>query len=139
MCILQQVAPEYIPRIWKDVEAFVKAGLEKSADEMNAEHVKVYLTQGLHDLLVIIDETDSIIGAIVIQLSTYPNERIAFITAIGGSRTKDIWDQLVDWCKFKGATVIRGCANEAVARLWRKQFQFDSRYIVVEKRLWAES
>ncbi len=138
MCTLQYVAPEYIPRIWTHVEAFVKAGLKKSADEMNAEHVKVYLTQGSQDLLIMLDETDSIIGAIVIQLTTYPNERIAFITSIGGSRTKDIWDQLINWCKIKGATVIRGCADEAVARLWRKQFQFESRYIVVEKKLWAE-
>jgi hypothetical protein len=138
MCVLQYVAPEYIPRIWNDVKDFIARGLAKSANELNEEHIKVYLTQGTQNLLVIMDESNSIIGAIVIQLTTYPNERIAFITSIGGSRTKDIWDQLVDWCKHNGATVIRGCANEAIARLWRKQFQFESRYIVVEKKLWAE-
>jgi hypothetical protein len=138
MSTLQWVAPEFIPKIWPSVEKFVVAGLEKSADEMSAEHVKVYLTQGVHELLVILNDSSSIIGAIVIQLTTYPNERIAFITSIGGSKTKDIWDQLTDWCKSRGATCIRGCANEAVARLWRKQFQFESRYIVVEKKLWVE-
>lgn len=138
MCVLQYVAPEYIPRIWDKVKDFIANGLAKSANELNEEHIKVYLTQGSQQLLIIMDESNSIIGAIVIQLTTYPNERIAFITSIGGSRTKDIWDQLVDWCKHHGATIIRGCANEAIARLWRKQFQFESRYIVVEKKLWAE-
>jgi hypothetical protein len=139
MCTLQWVAPEFIPKIWPDVKEHIKNGLSSSADELTEEHIKVYLIEQMQNLLVIMDETNSIIGAIVIQLSTSPNERIAFITSIGGARTKDIWVQLVDWCKHNGATVIRGCANEAVARLWRKQFQFESRYFVVEKRLWAES
>lgn len=138
MCTLQYVAPEYIPRIWPHVEKFISSGLEKSANELNADHIKVYLTQGSQDLLIMLDETDSIIGAIVIQLSTYPNERIAFITSLGGARLKEVWAQLLDWCKGKGATTLRGCVAESSVRFWRSRLNCEMRYIVMEKKLWAE-
>ena len=133
MKILQYIFPSEINDIWDEVEKFIADGLEGST-EYEVEHAKQYLLNGNQSLLAMI-ENDKIVGAIVIEIGKFPKETIAFISSIGGSGTKDIWEQLTNWCKSQGATVIRGCASEAVFRLWRKQFNFENRYIVVEKKL----
>jgi hypothetical protein len=47
----------------------------------------------------------------------------------------DLWAQFENTLRQLGATTIRGGAHESVARLWRKLFKFEQRYIVVEKKL----
>ena len=133
MINLEYIFPNEINAVWDSVKDFIEKGLNGSS-EYGIEHVKQYLLNGNQSLLIMI-ESNQIVGAIVIEITKLPNETIAFISSIGGKKTKEIWNQLINWCKNKDATVIRGCASESVFRLWRKQFNFEKRYIVVEKKL----
>ena len=62
-----------------------------------------------------------------------PNDRIGFVTAIGGKNifNKDTYKQLVAILKQFGATKIQGGVRESIARLWRR-VGFKERYILVE-------
>ena len=135
MGFVEYIAPNDLYGVWNKVEPFIADGLKKSAGEYDTSQIKVLLIQGAQHLLVMADEYGMITGAIVIEFVNFPNQRVAFIVSIGGKNTKDIFESLVEWCKNQKATSIRGCASEAVARLWRMQFDFSAPYLVVEKKL----
>ena len=131
------VQPNYVYHIWDKVEKYLEGGLSKSGGEYNIHHLKQYLTSGQQTLVIVIDEEFKIHGAVALEFTNFPNERIAYITSIGGRHmtSQDLWEQFEDILRQLGVTAIRGGAHESVARLWRKLFKFEQRYIVVEKKL----
>lgn len=137
MIQVQSVHPNVLLQVWDQVEPLLTKGLQKCGGEYNSEHLKVYILQGVQHLLVSIDENGQIIGAASIEFINYPNERVAFITSIGGRMiaNQEVWDQFTSWCKYNGATMVRGAAFESVARLWKKAFGVEQRYVIVEKKL----
>ena len=134
---LSVVAPIYIQQIWEDVKPFLESGMTHSGGEYNVDHLKMYLTQGAQVLLVIADENKKIHGALTIEWINYPNERVAFVTCVGGRLItgKDLWASFENWVKQSGGTMIRGAAYKEVAQLWKRKFNVEERYIMVEKRL----
>jgi hypothetical protein len=134
---LSVVAPIYIQKIWGEVKPFLESGMTHSGGEYNVDQLKVFLTQGTQVLLVIADETRKIHGALTIEWINYPNERVAFVTCVGGRLItgKDLWASFEDWVKQNGGTLIRGAAYKEVAQLWKRKFNVEERYIMVEKRL----
>lgn len=133
---LRPVHPNYIPQLWPKVGPMLKKGLDTGAGEYNADQLKVMLVNGAQVLLVV-EKDDQIKGAFSIAFENYPNDRIAFVTAVGGRAMCDqeAWAQFEQWARLQGCTKIRGAAFEAVARLWRQKFGVESRYIIVEKQL----
>ena len=75
-------------------------------------------------------------GAATVSFISYPNDRVAFVTAIGGKlvTSPDTFKQMSDIFKANGATKIQGVAKEAIARLW-KRFGFEEKAILVEVKL----
>ena len=134
---LEVVSPNHIYHVWDKVEKYLEGGLSKSGGEYNVHHLKQYLTSGQQTLLIIIDDEQKIHGAIAIEFTNFPNDRVAYITSIGGRHmtSPDLWAQCENTLRQLGATTIRGGAHECVARLWRKLFKFEQRYIIVEKKL----
>ena len=80
-------------------------------------------------------EGTEIVGAVEFMYNNSPNDRIFYINAIGGKTTKEHTEQMFNFAKANGCTSVRGCARESVARLWRQKYDFESIYIMVEKRL----
>lgn len=131
-----QVVPEhFVYHVWDKVEKYLAKGLQRSGGEYNVDQLKVYLSQGINTLILILNDEDEIKGALTIQWTNYPNDRIAFITSIGGATYEEAWSMFIDWLRVQGCTAIRGAAFESVARLWKKKYGFESRYVMVEKRL----
>lgn len=137
MSQVQVVAPIYVQQLWDDVSPYLEAALVYSGGEYGLEHLKVFLTQGIQTLLIAVNENNKIHGAATIEWVNFPNERIAFVTAIGGNMlaNKELWAQFEDWVRQNGGTMIRGAARESISRLWRRAFKFEERYIIVEKKL----
>lgn len=106
-----------------------------SGGEYSLEQLKVMLTQGRQVLCVGAEEDLVIKCAMTIEWINYPNDRVAFITAIGGKTDKQGFSEFEQWVKANGGTKIQGAAFEAVARLWKRAYGFENRYIIVELKL----
>ena len=133
---LQVVNPNYICQIWGKVSDMIVNGLKHSGGEYSADQLKMYLVRGEQTLLIAENES-GIKGAATVQFINYPNDRVCFITAIGGRMiaNNEMFNQLTDWAKAQGCTKIQGAAFESVARLWRQRFGVTERYRIVEKTL----
>lgn len=134
---VQPVPTQFVNQIWEKVEPFIKSAEEKfGGSEYTTEQIKVYLVTGQMMLLVATNETNEIHGAATVSYINYPNDRVAFITSIGGKlvTSPDTFVQMSEIFKANGATKIQGVAKEAVARLW-KRFGFEEKAILVEVKL----
>lgn len=131
---IQRVDPAYVHTVWPQVSEFIANALEYQND-YTLEQVKVYLAGGEWVLLVAVDGTE-IHGAAVVQFFNRPNDRIAFVVAIGGRlvSNKDTFAQLQDVCRLMGATAIEGAARESIARLWTR-YGFTEKYRIVGVKL----
>jgi hypothetical protein len=135
MSSIQVVPQHFVYHVWDKVESYLAKGLARSGGEYNVDQLKVFLTQGTNTLVLILDDNDEVKGALTIEWNNYPNDRVAFITSIGGATYEEAWEMFLNWLKQNGCTAIRGAAFESVARLWKKRYGFESRYVMVEKRL----
>jgi hypothetical protein len=134
---VQPVPVQLVNQVWSRVEPFIKSAEEKfGGSEYTTEQIKVYLVTGQMMLLVATDDNAEIHGAATVSFINYPNDRVAFVTAIGGKlvTSPETFAQMSDVFKANGATKIQGMAKEAVARLW-KRFGFEEKAILVEVKL----
>ena len=134
---VQPVPVQLINQIWSKVEPFIKSAEEKfGGSEYTTEQLKVYLVTGQMMLLLATDDNSEIHGAATVSFINYPNDRVAFVTSIGGKlvTSPETFAQMSEVFKANGATKIQGAAKEAVARLW-KRFGFEEKAILVEVKL----
>lgn len=134
MTTIQIVPIQYISQAWEKCGHMIEAAMAHAKGECTAEQLKIYLIQGQHELMVFLEGTE-IVGAVEFMYNNTPNDRIFYINAIGGKTTKEHTEQMFQFAKANGCTTVRGCARESVARLWRQKYDFESIYIMVEKRL----
>ena len=129
------VPTSHIQQTWNKVEIMLDRAMAHSGGEYDLDQLKVLLTQGKQVLCVGTEEDLIIKCAMTIEWINYPNDRVAFITAIGGKTDKQGFGEFEQWVKANGGTKIQGAAFEAVARLWKRAYGFENRYIIVEKTL----
>jgi hypothetical protein len=133
---VSHVPVQFIAQTWHLVEKYISDAQQYGADDYTLDQVKVYLSSGQWILLVAVDEQNVVHGAATVSFLNYPNDRIAFITFIGGRliSNKDTFAQLGQVLKGFGATKIQGAAREAIARLWSR-YGFEERYRIVETKI----
>jgi hypothetical protein len=133
--VVQPVATQNVNQALPLVEAFLKSAEEKvGVAEYSVEHIKVYLTSGQWLLLVAKEENDgSLQGAATVNFINYPNDRVAYITSLGGKSivNPEVFAQLVNVLKSYGATKVQCAAQESAARLYER-VGFDKKYSVLE-------
>ncbi len=133
---IQPVGTAYFHQTWPLVESFLAEALKWGEDDYTAEQAKGYLARGDWLLVVAVDEENKIHGAAAVNFFNMPNDRIAFVIAIGGKliSNQDTYKQFSALLKSYGATKIQGAAREAIARLWTR-YGFKERYRIVEAKL----
>jgi len=121
---------------WPLVESFLAEALKWGEDDYTAEQAKVMLANGQWTLIVAVDEENTIHGAAAINFINMPNDRVAFVVAIGGKliSNQDTYTQFTALLKAHGATKIQGAARESIARLWTR-YGFKERYRIVEAKI----
>jgi hypothetical protein len=121
---------------WPLVEEFLEEALKWGEDDYTVEQAKACLAKGEWLLVVAVDEENTIQGAAAVNIYNMPNDRVAFVTAIGGKliSNKDTYEQFSTLLKSYGATKIQGAAREAIARLWTR-YGFKERYRIVEAKI----
>jgi len=129
-----RIPPDQIAQRWQEIAPFIEDSLAHSGGDFTIDQVKVYVSSGQWLTLGVFGE--KMLGVIVVQFSNMPNDRVAFITAIGGKNitNSDTFNQFQAILKAHGATKIQGGVRESVARLWRR-LGFSQRYILVEHKL----
>jgi len=128
---IQHVPLELVNQVWPKIVTYIdEAVIQQAGDpDFTLDQVRTFVTMGTWLLAVVVDEDGSIKGAMTINFFNRPNDRVAFITYIGGKHIaeQDTFDNLAALCRSFGATKIEGAVNEAVARLWRR-FGFTEKY-----------
>lgn len=132
---IQHVEATYVSQVWPKVEEYIKSALEHQTD-YDIEHVKVFLTAGTWVLIVAVGDDGFIHGAATVSFNNRPNDRVAFITTIGGRliSNQNTFLQLKDVLRFFGATYIEGAARESIARLWQR-YGLEEKYRIVGAKL----
>jgi hypothetical protein len=131
-----QLSPNYLHLHWVEIAKYLQPALDLSGvEEFNLEQMKVFIANGTWALFVV-EEDLKICGAVVVSFANYPNDLIAYVTAIGGKfiSNKETSDKFKSLLKSMGATKIQGGARESVARLW-KRIGFTNKQILVEYKL----
>ena len=133
---VKAVGVNYFHQTWPLVEHFLADALKWGEDDYTVEQAKTYLASGQWVLLVAVDEENKIHGAAAVSFNNMPNDRVAFIVAIGGKliSNKDTYAQFTALLKGYGATKIQGAARESIARLWTR-YGFKERYRIVEAKI----
>lgn len=133
---IQYVPLEFVNQTWPLVEPYVSAALEHSHGEYTVDQAKVLLTTGAWVLYVAVDDAGALHGAGAVQFNNLPNDRVAFVVAIGGKlfTSQDTWQQFVGLLKAQGATRVEGAARESIARLWTR-YGFEEKYRIVSVRI----
>lgn len=136
MLSIRHVPIEYFHQTWPEVEGFLAEALKWGEDDYTTEQAKALLANGTWLLLVAVDDDNKIHGAASVSFMNMPNDRVAFVTAIGGKliSNRDTYAQLCSLLKAHGATKIQGAARPAIARLWSR-YGFKERYIIVEAKI----
>ena len=135
--IVQPVLRENIHQTWGLVEKWLVKALEFSKGDYNAEHAKVYLSNGNWQLFVAVDDSGDVRGACTVNFENRPNDRVAFVTAMGGRMISDP-DTIQNFkrlLKAYGATKIEGAARESTKRLYESKFGMAEKYSIVEAAL----
>jgi hypothetical protein len=133
---IKHVPVQYVSQAWPMVEQYVANAVDYCGDDYTLDQVRVYVSSGQWLLAVAVDENGELHGAATISFLNYPNDRIAFITFIGGKliSNKNTFGQFKDLLKANGATKIQGAARESIARLWSR-YGFEERYRIVETKI----
>ena len=134
--IVQHVPVEFVAQTWPFVESHIAAAEKFSGDDYSIDQIKVYLAKNLWTLLVAVDDDNQIQGAATVSFTNYPNDRVAFITTIGGNliTSDDMMEKLKVVLKGFGATKIQGAVRPVMAR-FAKKFGFVERYAIVEVKI----
>jgi hypothetical protein len=129
---IEVVHPDHFQYAWPLVERFISSALEYSSGDYTTEQAKVYLASGSWTLYVAVDDAGTLHGAGAVQFNSMPNDRVAFVVAIGGRlfTSQETWQQFVSLLKSRGATRVEGAARESIARLW-KRYGFEEKYRIV--------
>ena len=133
---VRPVTQDYVAQTWPLVERFIAETLPYSGDDYTLDQIKVYLSKGLWTLLVAVDENKAVQGAAAVMFQNYPNDRVAFVTTMGGKIlvNEDVLGKLKDILKQFGATKIQGAMRPSMVRL-SKQIGFVERYTIVEVKI----
>ena len=126
----------YLHQHWEEVAKYLQPALDLGGvEDFSLDQMKVYITNGNWTLFVVVED-GKLCGAVVVAFSNYPNNRIAFVTAIGGKfiSSKETFEKFKVALKNMGATKIQGGARESVARLWNR-LGFKNKQILVEYKL----
>ena len=137
MNIVQIVAPNNVYHVWEDIKEYLNASINVSGGDFTLDQLKLLLVRGEQTLLVSVNESNKINGAMTVEFINNANARTMFITALGGSGivNDETFSQVETWAKMQGATKASAWAQEAQARLYKLKANFNTVRMVVEKDL----
>lgn len=120
--VVKEVPLNYVNVTWPYVQKFLEMSVPHAHGEFTLDEVKFHVTQGSWVLYVVVDEKEEIHGALTVQYFNRTDNRVAFITNIGGKLLTDKanFSQLSDILRNNGATCIEASVRDPLVRLWSR-------------------
>lgn len=133
---IQHVSTNHVAQTWPLVESHLGAAQKFASGDYTVDQIKVYLSTGAWLLLVAVDEDNAVRGAATVLFQNHPNDRIAFITAMGGGDLMNgsVFESLCEVLSGFGATKIQGAMRPSMVRLSSKM-GFEPKYTIVEAKI----
>jgi hypothetical protein len=137
MNTVQIVAPNNVYHVWEDIKEYLNASINVSGGDFTLDQLKLLLVRGEQSLLVSVNESNKINGAMTVEFINNANARTMFITALGGSGivNNETFSQVETWAKMQGATKASAYAQDSQARLFKIKLGLEKVTNVVEKTL----
>ena len=121
--IVCEIVPEYIHKVWDDLEGYITASIVHAKGDNTLDEVKANIIQGSTILYGVFEEdTHRPIGALTVFFYNRINDRVAFVSHFGGKTitTEDGLRQFIGLLAGRGATCIEGAVRKSMTRLLRK-------------------
>jgi len=132
------VPTTHVQQYWHLAEPLLQLALDKGNDEFTADQLKLMITQGQQQLLLLMKDTyrDKCVCALTVQWIMYPNDRVCYITYIGGKNTKKGFEQFKNWARSNGGTCIQGSTKyESIVKLFNRLYGYKKKYTLMELKL----
>jgi hypothetical protein len=121
-----------VQRFWHLAEPLLQKALDKGNGEFTADQLKLLVTQGQQQLLLVMKDEICYV-ALTVQFINYPNDRVAYITYIGGKNTKAGFEQFKTWAREQGCTKIQGSTKyKSIEKLWNRLYGYKPKYTLME-------
>ena len=134
---LRRIPTELVPDFWPQLSPFIEIAFQEAGvTEYGLAEAEQYLLAGHWLAVGFFDADNHMHGATTLCVLSYPHEKMAFVTAIGGRNltNSDNWQQLKAICRNLGCNKLQAYSRDSVARLW-KRIGFKHRAILVEADL----
>lgn len=133
---VEEVPIQLVNRVWDVCENYLESALFHSQGEYNADQAKIYVVNGLWNMIVAVDDNQQVHGAAIVQYFNRPNDRVAFIIALGGRLIvgKSNAEKLFNVLRANGATCIEAAGRDEVLRLW-KRYGLEKKYTIISAKL----
>ena len=129
------IPAQFVHKHWNIAGPLLQKAIDKGNGEFTLDDLQGACSRGEQQLLLIMVD-DVCVCAFTVTQYNFPRHRQAYMSYIGGTQTKEGWEQFKQWVIDQGCDRISGSAtSEGIARLWRKQFGFEKTYISVELKL----
>ena len=130
------VPTNHIHQFWDLAVPHLQKAINEGNGEFTVDQLRQFVAQGQSDLLLILDDNKKCHCAFTCQWINYPNDRVAYITYLGGRTDKNSWQQFVIWVKNNGGTKIQGSTGkQSIVRLWRMLWKMQPKYTLMELKL----
>jgi hypothetical protein len=130
------VAQSHVCNEWELGAKNLAEACEKSGGEITGDQLKMMLARGERALLVARENNESKAWAVV-QVQQLPNIRVFHVYSIyaPGVTTDEMFKQFAEIARKDGCSEIRGCVNDASARMWAHRFGAEKVYTTVRIRI----
>lgn len=119
---VEEVPIEFVNLAWPQVAGYIEAAVQHANGMLSVEETKTRVTDGAWSLIVAVNESDTIQGAAVVSFFNRTDNRVAYVTAIGGRMlaNQHTFSQFCEILKNHGATCVEGTVRDSLMRLWER-------------------
>ena len=133
---IHEVPLDFVNQVWPHAERFIESALSFSGGDYSAEEAKVMVINGVWSMIIATDENNTCRGAAIVQYFNRPNDRVAFIIALGGKwvTNSDNAAQLFNIFRTNGATAVEAAARDDILKFWQK-YGLGKKYTIISATL----
>ena len=119
---IRSVPIQFVNQVWASVGNFIEESVNFAEGEISLDETKYQIVTGNWILYIVTDEENNVHGAVTVAFFNRTDNRVAFITNIGGRLLTDrhLFAQFSDLLRQNGATCIEGNVRDSLFRLWTR-------------------